>query len=92
MATWVPFTEAVFQNSLPVFVLSAHSAWVLANPTKAPRLTEIVADVLATFRDAVAANPLNVMDEDANNIPAAGLQYAVDLAAYTLWIEMGTYL
>ena len=89
MAAWVPFTEAVFRNALPVFVLDAHAVWVAANPTKAARMSEIVESVRTMFREAVQANPLNVVDAEADTIPAAGLQYAVDLAAYTLWVEMG---
>jgi len=89
MATWVPFTEAVFQNALPVFVLEAHAAWVVANPTKVNRMGEIVAAVRAVFREAVQANPANVMDSETDTIPAAGLEYALDMAAYRLWVEMG---
>ena len=89
MSTWVPFTDDTFRNALPVDFLNQHAAWVAAQPTKALRLTEIVAEVRNNFRSAVKSNPRNVMDTAEDTVPATGVLYAFTMAAYTLGLEMG---
>ena len=89
MSTWVPFTEVSFRNALPVDFLNQHAAWVAAQPTKALRLTEIVAEVRNNFRSAVRSNARNLMDAAEDTVPATGVLYAFTMAAYTLGLEMG---
>ena len=89
MATWVPFTDATFQNALPLDFQNQHTTWVAINPAKASRLTEIVTAVRNTFRSAVASNPTNVLDPNATTVPATGEEYAFVMAAYKLGLEIG---
>ena len=92
MAEWVPFTEASLLNTLPLFVVDAYNNWIGVHPEKAARLGEIVAQVRTVFREAVAANPRNAMDVDEDTVPAVAVQFAADMAAHTLWVEIGDFI
>jgi len=89
MAVWVPFTPDEVLKAMPAFIVTRYQAWIVSIPAKQGRLAEIVAEVRTIFREAVRANPANVLDPAADTVPAAGLHYAVDMAAYTLIVEMG---
>jgi hypothetical protein len=87
MATWTPFTLAGVTKGIPPEVLAANGAWVLANPEKAGRLGEIVDEVRAVFRAAVAVK--NAVDAAAETVPFTGYHHAVAMVSYLLAIETG---
>ncbi len=80
---------AAVEAALPTDMKTLHKAWVDANPSKATRLAGIVAEVLERFRAAVETDPLAVMDDDPDTVPTTGFRHAVDLAIFTLGMEMG---
>lgn len=92
MTTWTPITLSVVLNALPSDLETQRAAWVLAHPEKANRLAEIVDEVRAAFRDAVQSNPANVMDAATDTVPNAGLRHALNLAMFSLAMEMGATL
>ncbi|MCX6998255.1 MAG: hypothetical protein NTV49_14520 [Kiritimatiellaeota bacterium] len=89
MGAWAELTVDVVRNALPSDMSSQYQPWVDANPAKANRLSEIVAEILRTFRQAVAAFPGNVLDENPDTVPATGFRHALDLVIYNLGMEMG---
>ena len=89
MDGWSEFTVAVVQNAFPSDLWRLYLTWVDANPSKAARLAEIVAEVLRTFRDAVASNPANVVDTDPNTLPSTGFRHALNSVVFHLGMEMG---
>jgi hypothetical protein len=88
MSIWVPFTVETFRNALPVGVVEQHDLWAAMHPGKETRLVEIVAQVLAIFRRAVAASGRNVMDAAEDTVPVSGSYYAYVNAFYVLGMEM----
>jgi len=87
--TWTELSLDVVRNALPTDLATLHASWVDANPAKANRLSEVVAEVLRTFRAAVEANPANIMDEDANTVPSAGFRHALNSVLFNIGMEMG---
>jgi hypothetical protein len=69
-----------------------YANWLTAHPEKANRLAEIVAETRATFRDAVSANPANVMDTATDTVPNVGFRHALNMAIYNLGMEMGAQM
>ena len=89
MTPWTPFTVAVVTNAMPSTLAVFYTAWVNAHPEKANRLAEIVDEERKQFRDAVSANPLNLLDTAVDTVPNVGLRHAINMAVYELGIEMG---
>ena len=89
MATWVPFSSVVVLNSLPVFVVYRYDNWIACNPAKANRLEELVGEVRTIFREAVQANPKNVMDAASDTVPAVALHFALAMVSYAVFMEIG---
>ena len=90
MGVWTELTAAVVLNALPTDMATLYASWVDANAGKAGRLAELVAEVLGSFREAVAVNPLNVLDENPNTVPTTGFRHALNLVIFNLGMEMGT--
>ena len=89
MGSWGKLTVDVVTNALPTDLGTLYRSWVDANPGKANRLSELVAEVLKAFRKAVEANPANQLDEDPNTVPAPGFTHAVNMVIFQLGMEMG---
>ena len=60
-----------------------------ANPEKSDRLAELTAETVAIYRDAVAANPANELDEDDTKIPMVAYQHVLNTILFNLGMEMG---
>jgi hypothetical protein len=89
MAEWVELTEAVALNAMPTDLAALYTSWVQSNPDKAARLAELTAESVAIWRDAVAANPANELDEDTTKVPMAGFRHALNTIIFNLGMEMG---
>ena len=89
MGVWTQFTTDVVRNALPTDLGTLFASWSDANPAKANRLGELVAAVLATFREAARANPANVMDDGPDTVPSTGFSHALNLVVFQLGMEMG---
>ena len=89
MAAWTELTVAVVQNAMLTDMATLYASWVDANPGKVNRLSEIVAEAVSIFRQAVAANPLNVVDADPNMVPTTGWRHALNWVVFNLGMEMG---
>jgi len=88
-SAWTPLTVAVIENAMPTDLARVYASWFEANPAKANRLTEVVAEVLGTFRCSVEANPANEMDADPNTVPVTGFRHAQNMVVFNLGMEMG---
>ena len=88
MSTWTPFTDDVVLAAMSVDMRTAYDAWIVAHPEKADRLMVLVADTLANFRDAVAANLANWIDPELDTVPSVGLRHAVNVTLFSLAAEM----
>jgi hypothetical protein len=89
---WTEFTVAVVENAFPTDLGTLYATWIDANPGKASRLSEVVAEVRTTFRQAVATNPANEVDEDADKIPSTGFRHALNSVLFSISMEMGVEL
>jgi len=58
-------------------------------PSKANRLREIVAETVAIFREAVAANPACEVDPNPDVVPTTGFRHALNYVIFNLGMEMG---
>jgi hypothetical protein len=82
MAQWTAMTEAVVLNAMPTDMAGLYATWIAANPSKATRLVELVAET-------VAGNPANEFDEDETKIPMSGFRHALNEITFNLGMEMG---
>jgi hypothetical protein len=89
MTGWTALTLAVVENALPTDMATLYASWVGANPLKAGRLAELVAEALATFRSAVASNPAGEVDTDPDTVPVSGFRHALNHVIFNLGMEMG---
>ena len=89
MGAWTELTADVVRNAFPTDLATLYASWVDANPAKANRLNEIIAEVLRTFRTAVEANPANELDPDPNTVPVTGFRHAQNMVIFNLGMEMG---
>ena len=89
MGAWTELTLAVVQNALPTDMATLYATWVDANAGKANRLSELVAEIRTTYREAVAANPANELDPDTDKVPAMGFRHALNSVIFNLGMEMG---
>lgn len=89
MAAWTELTAAVVTNALPTDMRNLYASWVDANPAKASRLAELVAEMRATFRQAVASNSQCELDVDPNTVPTTGFRHALNGVIFNLGMEMG---
>ena len=89
---WVTLDEARVLADFPTDLRPLYDAWLLANTEKAGRLAEITAGVVAEFRDAIAANPANVLDPVRSRIPESCVRSAEVIVLGTLQNEMGRQL
>ena len=90
MDAWTELTVDVVRNALPNDLATLYGSWVDANPAKANRMGELVAEVRSAFRVAVASNPWNGMDENPDTVPWVGFTHALNLVIFQLGMEMGT--
>jgi hypothetical protein len=86
---WTELTVAVVRNAFPTDLATLYASWVDANPAKANRLNEIIAEVLRTFRTAVEANPANRLDENSDTVPSTGFLHALHTVIFCIGMEMG---
>jgi hypothetical protein len=89
---WTEFTVAVVENAFPTDLGTLYATWIDANPGKSSRLSEVVAEVRMTYRQAVATNPANALDEDSEKIPATGFRHALNSVLFSIAMEMGVEL
>ena len=89
---WTELTVEAVQNALPSDLATLYASWVEANPTKANRFGELVAEVRKTFRTAVEANPANQLDVNPNTVPTTGFRHAINMVIFNLGMEMGVQL
>ena len=86
---WTELTVDVVKKAMPTDLAALYQTWLDANLAKANRLSELVAEAVETYRQAVAANPLNVMDAATNTVPTTGFRHALNLVIFNLGMEMG---
>ena len=86
---WKELTVDVVKKALPMDLGAVYQTWLDTNPAKANRLSELVVEAVETFRQAVAANPLNVMDAATNTVPTTGFRHALNWVIFNLGMEMG---
>ena len=89
MSGWSQFTVETVENGMPTEMDNLYRTWVDANPSKANRLKEHVAETLASFRKAVGTQAWVIMDEDPDTIPATGIRHALNMVFFNLGMEMG---
>lgn len=89
MSGWNELTSETVLNALPTDMGNLYRSWVDANPTKANRLGEIVAETVNMFREAVAVYPWYLMEPDLTKVPASGFRHALDMIIFNLGMEMG---
>ena len=89
MDGWIQFSVDSVRNALPSDMATLYGTWVDANPAKANRLSELVAEMLQTFRAAVATNPANTVDVNPDTIPVTGFRHALNSVIFNLGMEMG---
>ena len=88
-SAWTPFTAAVIENAMPTDLARVYASWFEANPAKANRLVETVAEVLRTYRRAVEVNPANTLDAHPDTVPVTGFRHALNTVIFNLGMEMG---
>jgi len=86
---WTELTADVVRNAFPTDLATLYASWVDANPAKVNRLSEVVAEVLRTFRTAVEANPANRLDENPDTVPSTGFLHALHTVIFSIGMEMG---
>jgi len=86
---WTQLTVETVQNGMPTDMGNLYRTWVDANPSKVNRLSELVAETLGTFREAVCTQQMIVMDENPDTIPVTGFRHALNLVVFNLGMEMG---
>ena len=86
---WTEFTLDVVLKALPTDMGTLYRSWVDANPGKANRLSELVAETRETFRQAVQANPANLVEGNPDMVPATGFRHALNSVIFNLGMEMG---
>ena len=89
MGAWTVFTLAGVLNALPTDLAALYAKWIDANPAKANRLSELVDEQVAAFRETVATQPENVLDLALNTVPTTGYRHALTLVIFSLGMEMG---
>jgi hypothetical protein len=89
MGAWTELSVAAVTEALPTDMGALYRSWVDANPGKAGRLGQLVAETVATFREAVAANPACVLNDEPDTVPTAGFRHALNSVIFNLGMEMG---
>ena len=89
---WITLDETKVLEDFPTDLEPQYDAWLAANPDKSARLADITASTVAEFRDAIASNPSNHLDEDEEKIPASCLRSAEVIIYNSLANEMGLTL
>jgi hypothetical protein len=89
MSAWTALTLAVVENALPTDMGNLYRSWVDANPGKAGRLAELVAETVENFRQAAAASLVNEVDVDPTTVPTTGFRHALNSVIFNLGMEMG---
>jgi hypothetical protein len=80
---------AAVTEAMPTDMGALYRSWVDANPGKAGRLGQLVAETVATFREAVAANPACVLNDEPDTVPTAGFRHALNCVIFYLGMELG---
>ena len=89
---WITLDETRVLADFPTDLKSQYDIWLLANPSKSGRLVDVTESTVAEFRDAIASNPANHLDEDEEKIPASCLRSAEVIIYNTMANEMGLTL
>ena len=89
MSAWTEFSVDAVLNAMPTDMGNLYRSWVEANPTKANRLAELVAETLGSFREAVAVSPEFEEPPTLTAIPTTGYRHALNLVTFNLGMEMG---
>lgn len=74
---------------MPTDLGTLYASWVDANPGKANRLSELVTEVVRTFREAVASSAGSELDANPDTVPATGFRHALNSVIFHLGMEMG---
>ncbi len=86
---WIPVNEALALADFPTDIRQPYDQWLTDNPDKAGRLAELIANTRAEFRDALAGNPINVLDPDPEKVPQSCIRSLLALVFFQLQVEMG---
>jgi len=89
MSAWTDFTVDSVLNAMPTDMWNLYRSWVEANAGKVNRLSELVAETLAAFREAVAVSPEFEEPPTLTAIPTTGYRHALNLVTFNLGMEMG---
>lgn len=85
---WTSLTAAKVMADFPTDALAEYTAWLAANPDKENRLAEITTEVIAEFRDVLAAVGYT-LPETADQIPTSCVRHAETLIFSALYEEFG---
>ena len=89
MSGWTELTVETVLSGMPTDMGNLYRSWVEANPSKVNRLSELVAETVGSFREAVRTQPGAIMDDDPTLIPTTGHRHAFNLVVFNLGMEMG---
>jgi len=87
--SWITVNEAYVLAAMPSELESEYATWIVANPDKADRLTEIAGSVVADFRTGLGANPSVVMESGDDTLPERCVRHCLMIIFYHLSLEMG---
>ena len=86
---WILLDEAKVLADFPTDLKPTYDAWLVTNPDKSGRLAEIISEVVAEFRSAIATTPSNVLDANPQKLPENCIRSAEVMIYGTLQNEMG---
>lgn len=86
---WIILDAATVAAHLPADLAEHYATWLAANPDKAGRLGEIVANTVAEFRDNIRSNPANTLDPDEAALPQSCVRHAENIIFFQLSMELG---
>ena len=89
---WTVLDEAKVLADCPTDLRPDYDQWLVDYPDKAGRLAEITGGIVAEFRDAIASNPENLLNENPAALPESCIRHAEILIYGTLSMEMGREL
>ena len=89
---WITVDKDRVVASMATARRQMYDGWILANPAKAARVEELIANLVMEFRSGVEANPRNRMDPDPATLPQTCVRYCEELCVFEICMEMGATL
>ena len=86
MADWPVLTVTTILNVMPTDLKNMYASWIEGNADKVDRLSELVTESVAIFREVVDES---LRDEDETTVPITGYRHAINMIIFNLGMEMG---